>query len=152
MPRHPQSHWLNIPPALMYQWAEFPLHPGSLVSETYSRCPQRGSWVAQSVRLPTLAQVMISRCRFPSWSSALGSLLSGRSLLQILCLPLSAPPPLSLSLKNKLRGKKGGPKAGHTPFCAVTKIEVSLILLPPPITEGMGRKLTLILNVSPRSL
>ena len=56
-----------------------------------------GSWVAQSVEHPTLAQVMISW--LVSLSPTLGSVLAAQSLelLQILCLPLSLP----LSLKNK---------------------------------------------------
>ena len=72
-----------------------------------------GAWVAQSVKRPTLAQVMISW--FLSWSPVSGSVLTVWSLelLRILCLPLSLPHPhsdsvslslsLSLSLsKNKL--------------------------------------------------
>ena len=51
-----------------------------------------GVWVAQSVKHPTLAQVMISQ--FMSSAPTSGSLLSGQSLLGILCPLLSAPPPL----------------------------------------------------------
>ena len=46
----------------------------------------QGVWVAQWIKCPASAQVMISR--FMSLSPALGSLLSAQSLLQILCLPL----------------------------------------------------------------
>ena len=60
------------------------------------------AWVAQSVKHPTSAQVMISQ--FVGLSPAWGSLLTAQSLdlLRILCLPLSLPLPahfLSLSLK-----------------------------------------------------
>ena len=64
-----------------------------------------GAWLAQSVEHPTSAQVMISQ--FVGSSPASGSVLTLKawSLLQILSLSLSAPPPLtlclSLSLKNK---------------------------------------------------
>ena len=47
----------------------------------------RGAWVAQAVKCPTLAQVMISQ--FVSSSPALGSVLTAGSLLGILSLPLS---------------------------------------------------------------
>ena len=65
----------------------------------------RGTWVAQSVKRPTSAQVMIS----PSVSSSptSGSLLIAQSLepaSDSVSPSLSAPPPtcaLSLSLKNK---------------------------------------------------
>ena len=55
-----------------------------------------GRWVAQSVKRPTLAQVMIPR--FAGSSPVSGS--EAWSLLQILCLPfsLSALPPLVLCL------------------------------------------------------
>ena len=72
----------------------------------------RGTWVAQLVKQPTLAQVVISR--FMGSSPLSGSVLTAQSLelLWILCLPLSLPLPqitlsvslslsLSLSLKNK---------------------------------------------------
>ena len=60
--------------------------------------------MAQSVKCLTSAQVMISQ--FVGLSPVLGSGLTVQSLerlLRILCLPLSAPPllSLSLSLKNK---------------------------------------------------
>ena len=57
----------------------------------------RGAWVAQLVECLTLAQVMISR--LVGRSPISGSVLTARSLLWILCPPLSAPP--LLSLKNK---------------------------------------------------
>ena len=61
-----------------------------------------GTWVAQSVKYPTLAQVMISG--FVSLSPMLGSALTVWSLFGSLCAPplLSA---FSFSLKNK-HGKK----------------------------------------------
>ena len=69
-------------------------------------CPLRGAWVVQSVKRLTSAQVVISQSRtlFVSWSpaSALCWQLRAWSLLQILCLLLSAPPQtrgLSLSQK-----------------------------------------------------
>ena len=81
----------------------------------------RGTWVAQSVRRLTSVQVMISQ--FVSSRPILDCLLSEKSPLGILCPPLSAPPPLSLSLKiNKHRkkegregrkGRKGGRKEGR---------------------------------------
>ena len=63
----------------------------------------RGAWVAQSVKRPTSAQVMISRSVSSSPTS--GSVLTAWSLLQILCLPLSltlrCSCSVSLCLKNK---------------------------------------------------
>ena len=66
----------------------------------------RGAWVAQSVKHPTQAQVMISQ--FMSLSPALGPALTAQSLepaLDSLSPSLCAPPLfklcLSLSLKNK---------------------------------------------------
>ena len=56
---------------------------------------QRGTWVAQLVKCPTLAQVMVSR--LVSLSPTSGSLLSVQNLLQILCLSL-CPSPAALSL------------------------------------------------------
>ena len=58
----------------------------------------RGAWVAQSVKRPTSAQVMISR--FVGSSPVSGSVLTAQSLelLRILCLPLSLPLPHSHSL------------------------------------------------------
>ena len=71
-----------------------------------------GAWVAQSVKLPTLAQVMISGSSSPTPTS----LLSAQNLLQILCLPLSLPLPrscsLSLSKINIL--KRTWPEEGNT--------------------------------------
>ena len=60
---------------------------------------RRGTWVAQSVKHPTSAQVMISR--FMGLSPTSGSLLSWRSPLWLLCpclSSLSAPPLLTHSL------------------------------------------------------
>ena len=66
----------------------------------------RGTWVAQLVKRPTLAQVMISQ--FESSSPPLGSVLTTQSLepaLVSVSPSLSAPPLLmvcvSLSLNNK---------------------------------------------------
>ena len=64
-----------------------------------------GTWVAQSVKRPTSAQVTISRSVSSSPTS--GSVLTAQSLelLRIICLPLSLTLPhsysVSLSLKNK---------------------------------------------------
>ena len=64
----------------------------------------RGAWVAQSVRRPTLAQVMI--LQFMSLSPTWVSVLTAQSLepaLDSVCPSLSAPPLLTLclSFKNK---------------------------------------------------
>ena len=64
----------------------------------------RGAWVAQLVKRPTLAQVMISQS--VSSSLTLGSVLTAQSLelaSDSVSPSLSAPPPLTLcvSLKNK---------------------------------------------------
>ena len=66
----------------------------------------RGAWVAQSVRRPTSAQVVISQ--FMSSSPASGSVLTAQSLEPVsdsVSPSLSAPPPLmlwlSLSKMNK---------------------------------------------------
>ena len=59
----------------------------------------RGAWVAQSVKRPTSAQIMISR--FMSLSPTSGSVLTAQSLepaLDSVCPSLSAPPPLTLCL------------------------------------------------------
>ena len=68
----------------------------------------RGAWVAQSVKHPTSAQVMLSQS--VSSSPASGSVLTARSLFRILCLPLSLTRPRSCSvclcLKNKHLKKK----------------------------------------------
>ena len=62
-----------------------------------------GAWVAQSVKHPTSAPVMI--LGFVSLSPTSGSVLSAQSLFRIPCPPLTAPPPhvcaLSLSKINK---------------------------------------------------
>ena len=64
----------------------------------------RRAWVAQSVKRPTSAQLMISQ--FVSSSPTLGSVLTAQSLeppLAFVSYSLSTPPPcvLFLSLKNK---------------------------------------------------
>ena len=62
----------------------------------------RGAWVAQSIKCPTWAQVMISQFVGPRPAS--GSLLTAWSPLWIFCLSLSCPSPahaLSLSKINK---------------------------------------------------
>ena len=69
----------------------------------------RGAWVAQLVKRPTSAQVMISR--FVGLSPTLGSVLTAQSLepaSDSVSPSLSAPPPLTLclSLKNKQTLKK----------------------------------------------
>ena len=62
-----------------------------------------GAWVAQSVKLPTSAQVVISPfvSSSPVWSSVLTA--PSLELPRILCLPLSLPLPCShtLSLSQK---------------------------------------------------
>ena len=63
----PLSPSLSVPPPLA-RWSVLPLSL-SLI---------RGSWVAQTVRRPTLAQVMISQS--VSSSPALGSVLTAQSL------------------------------------------------------------------------
>ena len=72
----------------------------------HSRSHNRGAWVAQSVKPPTSAQVMISRS--VGSSPASGSVLTAQSLEPALysVSPLLSAPPLpmlclSLSLKNK---------------------------------------------------
>ena len=62
---------------------------------------RRGAWVAQSVKPLTSAQVMISR--FVGSSPTSGSVLTVQSLelLRILCLLLSAPTLLALSVSKK---------------------------------------------------
>ena len=63
----------------------------------------RGTWVAQSVKRPTSAQVMI--LRFVSSSPASGSVLTAQSLeptSDSVSPPLSAPPPLTLCLSSSL--------------------------------------------------
>ena len=55
---------------------------------------KRGTWVAQSVKGMTEAQVMISQSMGASPSP--GSVLTAWSLLGILCLPLSLPLPAPL--------------------------------------------------------
>ena len=67
---------------------------------------KRGAWVAQSVKHPTLAQVMISWLVGSSPTS--GSVLTAQSLepaSNSVSPSLSAPPPLMLSLKNKHQKK-----------------------------------------------
>ena len=67
----------------------------------------QGSWVAQSVKPLTSAQVMISQ--FVGWSPASGSVLTGQSLdpaLDSMSPSLSLPlPPLRLSLSLSLESK-----------------------------------------------
>ena len=63
-----------------------------------------GAWVAQSVNLPTLVQVMISR--FMSSSPIWGSVLTAHSLQPAsgsVFPALSAPPLLTLSLSLKMK-------------------------------------------------
>ena len=69
-----------------------------------NNCLAGGAWVAQSVKPPTLAQVMISQ--FVSMSPVSGSVLTAQSLepaldsvspSRVLYLPLSPPIPSSLS-------------------------------------------------------
>ena len=55
--------------------------------KTYERL---GAWVAQSVKYPTVAQVIISQ--FVSSSLTSGPALTAQGLPLMLCVPLSAPP------------------------------------------------------------
>ena len=96
--------------------------------------------MAQLVKHPTLAQVMISWCM--SSSPALGSVLTAQSLepaSDSVSTSLSAPPPLMLclSLKNKqtLKIKKKKIKAAlgfrkrlNHPICVVKRDELSVPL------------------------
>ena len=87
----------------------------SITSLEYKISICQGAWVAQSVKLLTSAQVVISRC---SWVQApyraLCWQLGAWSLLRILCLPLSLPFPApahtlsspSLSLSKRKKKKK----------------------------------------------
>ena len=76
------------------------------VNYTSIKILKKGTGVAQSVKHPTSAQVMIISW-FVNSSPTSDSVPSVSSLLGILCLPLSAPSPLRLtpihapSLKNK---------------------------------------------------
>ena len=66
----------------------------------------RGAWVAQSVKRPTSAQVMISQ--FVSSSPESGSVLTAQSLEPVsdsVSPSLSAPPPLMLCLSFCLKNK-----------------------------------------------
>ena len=65
-------------------------------SDLFENSFHRGTWVAQSVKRSTSAQVMISW--FVSLSPASGSVLSAGGLLWILCLPLSLCPSPACSL------------------------------------------------------
>ena len=65
-----------------------------------------GTWVAQLVKRPTLAQVMISW--FVGSSPVLGSVLPAQSLepaLDSVSPSLSSSPPLTLSLSRSLKNK-----------------------------------------------
>ena len=75
--------------------------PCSLIFLIKFKRNSRGSWVAQPVKRPTSAQVMISW--FVSSSPTSGSVLTTQSLKPALdsCLPLSAPPPLKLYLSHR---------------------------------------------------
>ena len=59
---------------------------------------QWGAWVAQSVKPPTSAQVMISPSLSLSPVSGSGWMARSLELLPILCLPLSLPLPRSCSV------------------------------------------------------
>ena len=70
--------------------------------ETILKHFRRGAWVAQSVKRPTTAQVMISWS--VSSSPELGSVLTAQNqepALDSVSPSLSAPPPLAVYLKNK---------------------------------------------------
>ena len=81
---------------LMYSYTPTPIE----LEEVFKGITEYwGTWVAQSVECPTLAQATSSQ--FVNSSPTLGSLLSAQSLLQILCPPLSLPLPNSRSLSQK---------------------------------------------------
>ena len=92
------SHTLN---------ALFPSDPAVMLPDIYSKelkMMSRGAWVAQSVKCPTSAQVMILRS--VSWRPASGSVLTAQSLepaSNSVSPSLPAPPPfmLCLSLSQK---------------------------------------------------
>ena len=96
-PSKPSHGWLIVIPVL----AGMPSFYRGLPWSSSKWGHPWGAWAAQSVKRPTSAQVMISRS--VSSSPASGSVLRAWSLLRILCLPLSAPPPfmLCLSLSQK---------------------------------------------------
>ena len=76
-------------------------------TSTRENSMEGGTWVAQSVECQTSAQFMISWLM--NSSPIPGSLLLAQSPLQILCLLLSAPPPLVLSqilIKNTKKNKR----------------------------------------------
>ena len=54
--------------------------------------------MAQSVKCPTLGFCSHHDLKVMSWSPASGSALTAQILVEILCLPLSAPPLHSLAL------------------------------------------------------
>ena len=96
---HPQLPLLCASPRLdnvltgKAAWSSTSWGSGSQEGATSKSQKKRGTWVAQSVKRPTSAQVMISQ--FVSSSPTWGSVVTAQSLelLRILCLPLS--------LKNK---------------------------------------------------
>ena len=80
--------------------------PAGFVARDIHCFPKWGSWVAQSVKRPTSAQVMISQ--FVGSSPASGSVLTARSLepaSDSVSPSLSAPPPLAFSLSLSLKNK-----------------------------------------------
>ena len=71
------------------------------VEVTLKRLSLRGAWVAQSVKRPTSAQVMI--LRFVGSSPALGSVLTAQSLEPASdCVSLSLCPPLLMLCLSKI--------------------------------------------------
>ena len=107
-----------------------------LWGSTCKRTVWRGAWVAQSVRHPTSAQVMISR--FVGSSPALGSVLTARSLepasnsvTPSLSLPLSRWHSVSLSKINE-----------HLKNCFQEKQKIRFIFAKSTINEGNGKEQT----------
>ena len=93
-----QRKWKADPQELLNTLEEQEIPLGTLKIRKF-----RGTWVAQSVKRPTSAQVMISR--FVSWSPTSGSVLTARSLEPAwdavspsLTLPLPCSHSVSLSL------------------------------------------------------
>ena len=83
-----------------------PITPKLFKGQLYYEIERRGTWVAQSVKRPTLAQVMISQSVSSSPTS--GSVLTAQSLepaSDSVSPSLSAPPPLMLCLSLFLKNK-----------------------------------------------
>ena len=94
----------------------YPLQEAGVCSKGVAGSP----WVAQSVKHPTLAQVMISQ--FVTLSPASG--LRAWRLLGILCLPLFLPLPpfvICLSKEKEERARKSKRERGEAPNCLISR-------------------------------